>query len=31
MTVSLNGATQSVSILTNGIALKAVNINLSRS
>ncbi|MET0568561.1 MAG: hypothetical protein ABWZ74_05735 [Hyphomicrobiaceae bacterium] len=31
MTVSLNGSTQSVSILTNGIALKAVNINLSRS
>jgi hypothetical protein len=31
MTVSVNGGTQSVSILTNGIALKAVNINLSRS
>lgn len=31
MTVSLNGATQSVSIQTNGIGLKAVNINLSRS
>lgn len=31
MTVSLNGTTQSVSIQTNGIGLKAVNINLSRS
>lgn len=31
MTVSLSGGTQSVSILTNGIGLKAVNINLSRS
>jgi hypothetical protein len=31
MTVSLNGATQSVSIQTDGIGLKAVNINLSRS
>jgi hypothetical protein len=31
MTVTLNGSTQSVSILTNGIGLKAVNINLSRS
>lgn len=31
MTVTLNGSTQSVSILTNGIGLKAVNINMSRS
>jgi hypothetical protein len=31
MTVTVNGGTQSVSILTNGIGLKAVNINLSRS
>lgn len=31
MTVALNGGTQSVSIQTNGIGLKAVNINLSRS
>lgn len=30
MTVTLNGSTQSVSIQTTGIGLKAVNINLSR-
>jgi hypothetical protein len=31
MSVSVNGSSQSVSIQTNGIGLKAVNINLSRS
>lgn len=30
MTVALNGSTQSVTIQTNGIGLRAVNINLSR-
>jgi hypothetical protein len=31
MTVTLNGSTQSVSIQTNGIGLRAVNINMARS